>query len=183
MAHYISNKEFTQAIVDYIQLCDAEEADGREAPQIPDAIARQFIALANKLGSRYNFSGYTFRDEMVSNAIFACCAKIRKFNIAISNNAFAYFTNVCWRAMVDVINTEEKMSYIKAKSFSSVDMEDSLQENDMSDFGEFAGNVSEFIPFFDVAEYEQKMQAQKDKAKAKSVERSLSHDGPTLEVD
>lgn len=183
MSHYISNKEFTAAIVEYIQSCDAAEADGKEAPQIPTAIAKQFIALANKLGSRYNFSGYTFRDEMVSSAIFACCAKIRKFNIAISNNAFAYFTNVCWRAMVDVINTEEKMSYIKAKSFSSVDMEDALQENDMSDFGEYAGNVSDFVPFFDVAEYEKKMQAQKDKAKAKSVERSLNHDGPTLEVD
>lgn len=183
MSHYISNKEFTQAIVEYIQKCESEESAGREAPQIPDGIARQFIALANKLGSRYNFSGYTFRDEMVSNAIFACCAKIRKFNILISNNAFAYFTNVCWRAMVDVINTEEKMSYIKAKSFSAIDMEDALQENDMSDFSEYAGNAGEFIPFFDVEEYEKKMQSQKDKAKAKSIERSMNHDGPTLEVD
>ena len=182
MSHYISNKEFTQAIVEYIQKCESEEAAGREAPQIPDDIARQFIALANKLGSRYNFSGYTFRDEMVSNAIFACCAKIRKFNILVGSNAFAYFTNVCWRAMVDVINDEEEMSYIKAKSFYSVDSDELLQENDMSDFGEHAGSTGEFIPFFDVDEYEQKLKAKKDKAKAKAVERSKC-DGPTLEVD
>ena len=182
MAHYISNKEFTAAIVEYIQACDAAEAEGKEAPQIPDSIARQFIALANKIGSRYNFSGYTFKDEMIGNAIFACVAKIRKFNIAISNNAFAYFTNVCWRAMVDVINTEEEMSYIKAKSFSSVDMEDSLYD-DSGDFGDMPNNISEIVPFFDVAEYEKKLQSKKDKAKAKSIERNMKRDGPTLEVD
>lgn len=181
MSHYISNKEFTAAIVDYIISCDTAEAEGKEAPQIPDGIARQFIALANKLGSRYNFAGYTFRDEMVSSAIFACCAKIRKFNILIGSNAFAYFTNVCWRAMVDVINHEEKMSYIKAKSFEFVDYEDSLDANDISDFAEFSGSVNgEYTPYFDVADYESKMKAQKDKAK--SAPKKIK-DGPTLEVD
>lgn len=180
MANYISNKEFTAAIVEYINECEAAEASGLEAPVIPDGIARQFIALANKLGSRYNFAGYTFRDEMVSSAIFACCAKIRKFNVLISSNAFAYFTNVCWRAMVDVINAEEKMSYIKAKSFEFVDYEDSLDLNDLSDFSDFSGNASDYTPYFDVAEYEKKMKAQKDRAK--TAPKKLG-DGPILEVD
>jgi len=121
MANYISNKEFTQSIVEHIKACDLADSEGREIPQIPKEIAVQFIAIAEKLGSRFNFARYSFRDEMVSNAIFACCARIRKFNILIGSNAFAYFTNVCWRAMVDVINLEEKMSYIKAKSFYSFD--------------------------------------------------------------
>lgn len=180
MANYISNKEFTAAIVEYIVTCEDAEANGNEVPVIPDSVARQFIALANKLGSRYNFAGYTFRDEMVSSAIFACCAKIRKFNILVSNNAFAYFTNVCWRAMVDVINHEEKMSYIKAKSFEFVDYSDSLADNDLSDFSDFSGNASDYTPYFDVADYERKMQAQKDRAKTAPKK---PHDGPTLEVD
>jgi hypothetical protein len=178
--HYISNKEFTQQIVEYIKLCDAEEAEGREAPVIPKSIALQFKSLATKLSTRYNFVNYTFRDEMVSNALFACCAKIRKFNINIGSNAFAYFTNVCWRAMVDVINYEEKMSYIKAKSFQSIEYDDALADNDLSEFSEYSGNVNDYIPFFDVDGYEKKMQDQKEKAKL-SIKAKVS-DNP-LEVD
>lgn len=180
--NYISNKDFTQAIVEYINLCEAEEAEGREAPVIPNNIAKQFIVLAEKLGTRYNFINYTFRDEMVSNAIFACCSKIRKFNINVSSNAFAYFTNVCWRAMVDVINYEQKMSYIKAKSFQYVEYEDTLADNDMSEFGDYSGNINDYVPFFDVEDYERKIQDQKDKAKAKAKSKKTV-DGPSLEVE
>lgn len=181
MTHYISNKEFTQNIVEYIQLCDQLESEGKEVHVIPNVIAKQFIALANKLGSRYNFSGYTFRDEMVSNAILACCAKIRKFNINVSDNAFAYFTNVCWRAMVDVINTEEKMSYIKAKSFQGMSYEDTLSDNDLSEFGDYSGNVNDYVPFFDVEGFEKKLSDQK--AKAKISKKAANASMPQLEVD
>lgn len=170
MANYITNKEFTKAIVEYIQLCEQEEAQGREAPIIPNNIAKQFMVLAKKLGSRYNFSGYTFNDEMVSCALFACCVKIRKFNIAVSDNAFAYFTNVCWRAMVDVINLEEKMSYIKAKSFQGMDYEDALADNDISDFAEHSGTVNDFIPYFDIEDYERKKELNKPRAKSKKTQ-------------
>jgi len=180
MSHYISNKEFTAAIVEYIKECEAAEASGSEAPIIPDSIARQFMTLAEKLGGRYNFAGYTFRDEMVSAAIYACCAKIRKFNILVSSNGFAYFTNVCFRAMVDVINYEKKMSYIKAKSFEFVDFEASLDSNDMSDFGDFTGNINDYVPYFDIADYEKKMQDQKDRAKTAPKKQPT---GPILEVD
>lgn len=181
MSHYISNKEFTAAIVEYINDCNLRESRGEEIREIPRAIAEQFIALATKLGSRYNFSGYTFRDEMVSSAIFACCAKIRKFNPEIGSNAFAYFTNVCWRAMVDVINEEEKNSYIKAKSFGNVEYSEQLSDNDLSEYSEYSGNVTDYIPFFDVADYERKMQERKDRAKESPKKQKNS--GPVLEVD
>lgn len=168
MANYISNKEFTKAIAEYIETCNQAEADGLEAPVIPNDIARQFDVLAKKLGTRYNFSGYSFNDDMVSAALFACCAKIRKFNINVSENAFAYFTNVCWRAMVDVINYEEKMSYIKAKSFQGVDFEDCLDDNDISDFAE-QGGAQAFIPYFDIAEYETKKELNRPRAKKSKV--------------
>ena len=182
--NYISNKEFTQAIAEYNELCLVEEEAGREAPVIPNHIAKQFIVLANRLGSRYNFANYSYRDEMVSCAILACCAKIRKFKISVSNNAFAYFTNVCWRAMVDVINLEEDVSYIKAKSFQSMEYDDTLSDNDLSEFGDYSGNVNDYVPFFDVQAYEDKLKAQKEKSKAKAkVKAAVVNDGPSLEVD
>jgi len=163
--HYISNKEFSLAIIEYIDKCKILEDEGKDIPPIPDDIAKQFVVLATKLGSRYNFAGYSYRDDMVSDAIFACCAKIRKFDYNISTNAFAYFTNVCWRAMVDVINFEAKMSYIKAKMHQSLDYDQTLDDNDMSDFSEQTDSMNDTTPFFDIQEFEKKMSDRKEKAK------------------
>ena len=167
MANYISNKEFTQAIVEYINECNELEAQGKEIKQIPIPIARQFDVLATKLGSRYNFAGYSFRDEMVANALYACCRSVRKFNAAISSNAFAYFTNVCWRARVDIINEVAKNSYIKAKSFQDMDFDMTLADNDLSEFSDHTGTVNDFIPYFDIEEYEKKNELIKQKNKTK----------------
>lgn len=177
--HYISNKEFTADIITYIKLCEDEEAAGREAPVIPNHIAKQFMAISSKLGTRFNFINYTFKDEMVSSALFACCAKIRKFDGTISQNAFAYFTNVCWRAFVDVINHEEKMSYIKAKCFQSIDYSEGLDADDISDFSEHAGTVNDFIPYFDTEEYEGKLRA----AKARQVKPVKKTTASQLEIE
>lgn len=171
--HYVSNKEFTLAIIAYRAECEQRESIGQEVNPIPDSIARQFIAIATKLGSRYNFVNYTFKDEMVSNAIYACCLKIRKFDPEVSANAFAYFTNVCWRAMVDVINYEEEMSYIKAKAFQSIDFSDALDIDDLSDFEEHSGTANSFIPYFDTDAFEKKQQDAKNRQK-KSVKKTTT---------
>lgn len=178
--NYISNKDFTKSICEYLTACNEAEAVGQEIPVIPKIIAEQFIAMANKLGTRFNFVNYTFKDEMISNAIFACCAKIRKFNPEISQNAFAYFTNVCWRAFVDVINAEEKMSYIKAKTYQSIDYSEALDPEDISDFSEHAGTANDFIPYFDTAEYEAKMVAAKNRSTKPIIKKTTTE---TLEIE
>lgn len=167
MAEYITNKEFTRAIAEHNSACALAEAEGLEQPVIPRIIADQFITLAKKLGSRYNFANYSYLDEMVSNALFACCVKIRKFDIEVSTNAFAYFTNVCWRAMVEVINEEAHESYIKAKSFQYTDIEDSFDDSDLTESTDFSGSINDYVPYFDVAGYEKKLAAQKERAKIK----------------
>lgn len=172
MAFYISNKEFTKSLVEYITDCKEREDRGEEILVIPDVIARQFLLIAQKLGSRYNFVGYTFNDEMVSSALYACCAKIRKFDITISDNGFAYFTNVCWRAMVDVINAEEKMSYIKAKSFQNIFHENPMADSDLNDTDDDSNSTADnntFITYFDIDEYERKKDLKRVKDKTKKV--------------
>ena len=171
--HYISNKEFTAEIIAYKAECELLESEGKDVKVIPDKIAKQFIAMAHRLGSRYNFVNYTFKDEMVASAIYACCAKIRKFDGEVSQNAFAYFTNVCWRAMVDVINHEEEMSYIKAKAFQSIDFSEALDVDDLSEFDEHSGTANSFITYFDTNAFEQKLKDAKDRQK-KTVKKTTS---------
>ena len=48
-AHYVDNKKFHQAMIDWKELCkDAEEA-GDEVPQITDYIGSCFLKIANGL--------------------------------------------------------------------------------------------------------------------------------------
>ncbi len=174
--YYVSDKEFTSNVIEYLTQCIDAEAKGLETPIIPKKIAQDFIKLANKLGTRYNFIGYTFRDEMVSSAIYACCNKIRKFNVDIKASAYTFFTKVCWRAMVDVINAEEKHSYIKAKTFNSVDFDMDTNDDTIDFGGEPSSGVADFMPYFDVQEYENKIAAQKLKNKLKEKPESFKRE-------
>lgn len=81
-------------------------------------LCMNIIKLANKLSYSPNFINYTFRDEMVQDAIekmtLALHKKIYKHNpnkISKSGkpgNAFMYFTRIAYNAMVNRIKIEEK---------------------------------------------------------------------------
>lgn len=175
--HYVSDKQFTANVIEYLAKCNDHESRGLEAPVIPRIIADDFIKLANKLGTRYNFIGYSFRDEMVSSAIYACCNKIRKFNVDIKASAYTFFSKVCWRAMVDVINAEEKHSYIKAKTFNSIDFDMETVDDTIDFGGEPSTNATaDFMPYFDIQEYENKIAAQKLKTKMKTIPESTKRE-------
>ena len=183
--HYIPQKVFLEEIKKYLTACSDAESENKEIPTIPDSIGRQFIVLATRLANRYNFVNYTFKDEMISDAITACCAKIRKFDPNIGNNAFAYFTSVCWREFVDYIKYEQKNSYIKAKMMQSVDYTDMLDEVDLSSFEDDTPNIVSPDAYFDIDEYESKLEAAKIAAKNKKLENSNSVAKPktTVSID
>lgn len=183
--HYIPQKVFLEEIKKYLTACSDAEAENKEIPTIPDSIGRQFIVLATRLANRYNFVNYTFKDEMISDAIAACCAKIRKFDPSIGNNAFAYFTSVCWREFVDYIKYEQKNSYIKAKMMQSIDYTDMLDEVDLSSFEDDTPNIVSPDAYFDIDEYESKLEAAKIAAKNKKLENSNSLAKPktTVSID
>ena len=106
MGKYIDNKAFNTSLTAYLQECDAAEAEGKEIPPIPNDIAVSFMKIANGLGSTHRFSRYTFLDEMISDAILACTAKIRNYDYKKYSNPFAYFTQICWFEFIGRISAE-----------------------------------------------------------------------------
>ena len=68
-AHYINNKEFSLAVVDYVSEKNEAEAKGKPVPKVTDYIARSFIRIAEGLSHRPNFVRYTYREEMVMDAV------------------------------------------------------------------------------------------------------------------
>ena len=79
-AHYVNNKEFSQAVYDYaLEVKEAKEND-KSNPIVTDYIASCFLKIAEGLSHRPNFVRYTYREEMVMDAVENCLKAISTTN-------------------------------------------------------------------------------------------------------
>lgn len=70
-------------------------------------LASAFIKLVNRYGSRGNWRGYTWIEEMKGQALVRLCQVALQFNEAKSQNPFAWYTTVIQRSFTHVLNTEK----------------------------------------------------------------------------
>ena len=113
--HYVNNKEFLAAMVEYKKLVTEAEDAGEEKPPVTNYIGECFLKIANHLSYRPNFINYTFRDDMISDGIENCLQYLDNFNPEKSNNPFAYFTQIIYYAFIRRIQKEKKQTKIKEK--------------------------------------------------------------------
>ena len=113
--HYVNNKEFLAAMIEYKKSIKLAEKKKDERPPVTDYIGSCFLKIANHLSYRPNFINYTFRDDMVSDGIENCLQYLDNFNPKKSNNPFAYFTQIIYYAFVRRIQKEKKQTTIKHK--------------------------------------------------------------------
>ena len=127
--HYVNNKDFSQAVMDYaVEAHACREAD-KPIPIVPDYIAKCFIRISEGLSHRPNFVRYTNREEMVMDAVENCLRAIGNYNIDTATrtgkpNAFSYFTQICYFAFIRRITKEKKQQDIKFKFIEKMGIED-----------------------------------------------------------
>ena len=84
--HYVNNKEFLYAIVQYKKdVKDAEEA-GQPKPRISNYLGECFLKIATHLSYKPNFVNYMFREDMICDGIENCVQYIHNFNPEKSTN-------------------------------------------------------------------------------------------------
>jgi hypothetical protein len=115
-AHYVDNKKFYQAFVDYHEKRDKALAEGKISPRLPDYIGECFMKIAEKFSHHMNFINYPYRQEMISDAIENCVLYAHVFDPKRGKNPFAYFSQVTWNAYIRRINRENKNKYVTYKS-------------------------------------------------------------------
>lgn len=84
--NYVNNPEFLEAIIKYKQLCKDAEESGEPNPQIPNYIGECLYQISNRLATKPNFSGYTYKEEMISDGLETLCrllATLTQTNLAI----------------------------------------------------------------------------------------------------
>ena len=118
--HYVNNKDFLDAIIAYKKSCDLSREKGKQIPVIPNYIGECIFHMANRLARRPNFSGYSFKEDMIMDGVENCLKYIEKFDAEKSSNPFAYFTQVIWFAFLQRIAKEKKFLYTKFKSSQSM---------------------------------------------------------------
>ena len=128
-AHYGNNKEFSQAVMDYAVECRDLKEQNKPVPKVTDYIARCFIKISEGLSHRPNFVRYTYREEMVMDAVENCLRAIGNYNIEASTrtgkpNAFSYFTQICYFAFIRRITKEKKQQDIKFRFIEKMGIED-----------------------------------------------------------
>ena len=119
--HYVNNKEFLQAMVEWKAKCREAEKAGKPQPPITNYIGECFLKIANHLSYRPNFINYTYRDEMISDGIENCLQYVHNFNPDKSNNPFAYFTQIIYYAFIRRIQREKKQTHVKHKLIEKQD--------------------------------------------------------------
>lgn len=127
--HYVNNKDFSQSVMDYVIQCNEAREKGEEVPNVSRYIGECFLKIANKLSSKGNFREYSYRDEMVGDAIENCLRAIQNYNIDASTrtgnpNAFAYFTQICYYAFLRRIAKEKKQQEIRENFIEHAGLED-----------------------------------------------------------
>lgn len=115
MANYINNKEFYALLQQFKANCADAEKAGQPAPRVPEDIGKCFMMIATKLATKANFSGYTYKDEMICDALENCVVAVHSFNPEKSKNPFAYFTQIVYYAFLRRIAKEKRQLDIKDK--------------------------------------------------------------------
>lgn len=191
--HYIDNKAFLQALIDYKkEVVDAKELNA-ERPQVPDYIGDCFIKIANHLAYKSNFINYSFREDMILDAIENCLIYMDNFDPKKSTNPFAYFTQITYYAFVRRIQKEKRHLQTKYRYIESLDIEGLIRQ--VHDEGSYDNGFLKYLKQqADVAQQElhetkkEKKMTRKPKYLQKLdddllVVNELEHIDATIEVD
>jgi hypothetical protein len=141
--HYVNNKEFLAAMVEYKKAVEHAKKKKLDKPPVTDYIGECFLKIANHLSYRPNFINYTYRDDMISDGIENCLQYLDNFNPKTSNNPFAYFTQIIYYAFVRRIQKEKKQTVIKQRMIAEANYDDmTLQPGEDR---EFRNQFTEFL--------------------------------------
>lgn len=157
--NYVNNADLLEALIEYQKKCKEAEDSGDEKPIVPNYIGKCIYQIATRLATKPNFSGYSYKDDMISDGIENCLQYMHNFDAEKSQNPFAYFTQIIWYAFLRRIQKEKKQMYIRFKSSQSmIAMGGTYDSNEIQlNLNTSADYINKFIE-----DYEEKMNGNKE---------------------
>ena len=94
---YLNNQTFYKQLLDWKQSGDE---------QIPDEIAKAIMEICSNLARCGRFAGYTWKEDMIGDAILTCIKVAKNFDPERSKNPFSYFTQIAYNCFRQFLNKE-----------------------------------------------------------------------------
>lgn len=178
--HYIDNAAFLAALIEHRNAVLIAKESDTILPPISNYLGDCFIKIARHLSYKSNFINYSYKDEMISDAIENCLAVVNNFDPAKSKNPFAYFTQITYFAFIRRIQREKKQLQTKYRYIDQLDINELItQEQDAGDFN------NQFLDYLktqlDGYDYE-KVVSPATKAAIKKKEKEESVLDPSVEL-
>jgi hypothetical protein len=177
--HYVDNQKFLEDILEYKKRVKHAADNGLEKPRVSEYCGKCIWLITEGLARKPRFMNYSFIDEMKSDALENCFLYFDNFNPEISQNPFAYFTQIIYYAFHRRISKEEKNRYIMYKKFqeSVLDTPDASLMVDSDDNHLISttmyDNLNEFIKNFEARE---KVKKEKRKLAKEGLEKFVGED-------
>ena len=113
MGNYVDKKEFLAALMERYEKIKTD-------PDLPISryLGTCILEICTRASFMPSYINYSYRDEMIGDAIEVSISAIDKFKIEKSENPFGYFTQIAVWAFWRRIEAEKKQQYFKGKLLS-----------------------------------------------------------------
>lgn len=120
---YIDKKELEQELKWYISSCEFKENGKiKKRGKISERLGWMILEIVKGLAEKRSWSGYTWKDSMISEGVLMVILYVHNYKPDISNsNAFAYIDLIAQNAFIQYIKKQKKHSYIKQYLFDKKD--------------------------------------------------------------
>ena len=81
--------------------------------KMTNKLAKMFMMMCERYGNKWNWRGYTYNDEMKSQALLQLAQVGLQFDESKSQNPFAYYTATITNSFTRILNTEKKNQNIR----------------------------------------------------------------------
>ena len=146
--HYVNNKEFTKAVIAHNQQRKQCIIDGIPVPTIPDYVGICIMKIAEGMSNKYQFCRYTWKEEMIGDAIENCIRYLHNFDPSKATNtkepnAFGYFSQIVYFAFVRRIMKENHQGNVKDRIISRTESlsEDLFYTENDFERGDYRGKL------------------------------------------
>ena len=102
---YVDPKELKLELIEY-----------KKNGMASEVLGEMLLKIAKRYASRPNFSGYSYKDEFISDAVFRMVEQLDKIDLNHPKcNPFAYLTLTCHRKFISKITQQKKYEEAKNK--------------------------------------------------------------------
>ncbi len=153
MSNYVDNKKLTEELGTWARIVRGQIERKEPLEKMTDYIAECIFLICTNISYRSSFNNYTYKDEMIGDAIENCVRYLKNFDNEKNSNAFAYVSTIAYYAFIRRIKKEKKrhlghLSYIR-QTFTEDDIRIAIDGDNPNDIKGYTTYIDQMQSILD----------------------------------